>query len=72
MTLHDQDAQDVKQPAPGTQCEAPWQQMHRQADHLERSLNTIKGYTDESRLVRHFLIAQIEALRWSANLYTVG
>lgn len=53
----------MKQSGPGT--EQPWQIIHKQIGFLDRALNTIPHTgSEETTLVRSYLIAQIEALKW--------
>jgi hypothetical protein len=61
---------DAKEPGPVT--ETPHAKMREQARALDDALLTIHGFTAESRQARTYLIAQIEALNWAADLFSVG
>lgn len=49
----------------------PWQIIDEQVRILDRSLNTIQGYSDESGQARSYIIGQIEALKWASKLWEV-
>lgn len=56
----------------GQNSVSPWQAAQEQIWHLDRALTTINGDTAESRIVRHFIVAQIEALKWASKRWEVG
>lgn len=60
--------EDIKQSGPAT--DQPWQRIHMQIGFLDRALNTIPHTgSEETTLVRSYLIAQIEALKWVLKMY---
>ena len=50
----------------------PHNRISEQIRFLDRALNTIPHErSEETRLVRHYIIAQIEALKWAMRLLEV-
>jgi hypothetical protein len=63
---------NVKQQAPGPAQATPFMRMSEQINNLERSLNTMFGWTDESARTRVYVVAQIEAIKWCLKQFDVG
>ncbi len=63
---------EVKAPGDrGASTLTPWQRMQEHMHHLDRSLASIDGWSDESNLARTFIIGQIEALKWACKGFDV-
>lgn len=57
--------EDVKQASPGSTTEGSLRLIQSQILMLDMALNTIPHYgSEETKLVRSYIIAQIEALKW--------
>lgn len=64
---------DKPQKDPGApQVESPFHRLMRHRRELDNVLITIRGYTDESKLVRSFIVGQIEALDVAIRFFEVG
>jgi len=50
---------------------APFQKISEQRKRLDDCLASITGFTEESKLVRQYLIGQIEALYFAMRLFDV-
>jgi hypothetical protein len=62
---------DKSEKSPGPVQDTPWTRIQDQIRNLDRALNTIDGWTDESNHTRGFIVGQIEALKWAAKLWEV-
>lgn len=58
--------------SPGPATDSPFSRINNQIHVLDRALNTINGWTDESEHVRLFIVGQIEALKWALKQFEVG
>lgn len=55
----------------GCSQESPFAKLQRHRSELDRSLSSIKGFTEESKLVRMYIVGQIEALDFAMRLFEV-
>lgn len=55
----------------GGSQESPFTKLQRHRSELDRSLSSIKGFTEESKLARMYIVGQIEALDFAMRLFEV-
>lgn len=70
MSGDTEDCENAKHP--GQAVESPFGRMMRHRHELDNVLMTIRGYTDESKLVRMFIVGQIEAMDVAIKFFEVG
>lgn len=61
-----------KKPEPQASVETPWGRILRHRRDLDSTLLSIKGYSEESKLVRMFIVGQIESLDWAVRFFGEG